>query len=252
VWRIGVLAFVCGCRFGFDATGDARSGDPMNDTGSPDPDSGSGDPDTGGSGSATLVRAGLVSYTTAMTVAPSLPAPSTAGTFLVATMASDGDLASSAPPPWQLASGTVHSGGGVCAIFIYPSNPGGITTVTITSGASANVYGQLSEWAMPTTPDRSGNATLNATGQVTVTATAPNALPGGLAITSYELSVNPAQAVTLTPSTGWTRLGSSETALRNEHYVVDYRVDSAMGQVISETITSSKAGDWTACLATFD
>src|SRR5207237_1413877 len=90
----------------------------------------------------TLVQAGGPATGTG-SVTCTLPAASTAGTLLVATVENSGGTAFSAPTGWVSAvgvGGTVRS-----TIFYYAGNPGGITSAVFTG--TANCRGSITEFS---------------------------------------------------------------------------------------------------------
>ncbi len=82
------------------------------------------------------------------TVTPTLPAPSTAGNLLVATLInSNGGATWTLPAGWTGgAAAGLHAGGAGADVWYYPANPGGISSVLCTSSGSAGLKAALAEF----------------------------------------------------------------------------------------------------------
>jgi hypothetical protein len=200
----------------------------------------------------TRVQSGTMAKVAGATVIPALPGASTAGTLLVATLASQKNTTFSAPAGWVRAV----NGGRINAeaeIWYYANNPGGITSAAFTVSGSASTAGQLSEWsgvASSSPVDKTGSATTAAATSITPTTNGPTTVAGGLAVTAAAEYLTLAGTATFTPAAGWTNLGNSGAMSSSYHYTADYRTGVAAGTV-SETITSSTIGAWAGAVAVF-
>jgi hypothetical protein len=176
-----------------------------------------------------------------------MPAASTAGTLLVATVNSDPTTtASTAPAGWAMADGINQATAGRAEVMYYPNNPGGITTVTFTTAAKALV--QLTEWSGVATSsplDQTGTSavTTKAT-TATISTTGPTTTSNELVITNdgYKLGA----ADTFTPQVGWSSLLVDEA----NGFSSEYRLDLPAA-VASETVTASKSTQWSLTVASF-
>ena len=174
-------------------------------------------------------------------------AASTAGTLLVATIKSDPtNTASTAPAGWISAAAINQANAGRSEIWYYPDNPGGITTVTFTTAANANV--ELTEWsgvAISSPLDQTGTLAQTAT-----TITAINSTSGAtaqadeLVITNDGYKISGGQ--TFTPQGGWTSLLNDPT----HGFSSEYRLNLPAA-VASETVTTSQATTWSLTIASF-
>jgi hypothetical protein len=185
-------------------------------------------------------------------VIPKLPAASTAGNLLVATVRSDTNPSNkpfTAPAGWVSAvdgrlDGTAHT-----TIFYYPNNPGGITTVSFgVAPNSIDAVAQLSEWS------GASAAPLDQTGIFTSGSNQSSATisTGGAMASANELVITGIGALQQSPQlytrgAGWTALASD---MSTEGYASEYRTNLAAG-VASETVTVSKATSWASVIATF-
>jgi hypothetical protein len=175
-----------------------------------------------------------------------LPAPTTAGTLLVATMATSKSFGP--PAPWVVTTaGTAVT----CYTFVllYPDNPGGIASVMFTTPGTTNSVGQLTEWSgvatMPLDQTAGGFVNPKATTQ---TLAATISMSNELGITAFcQYATTP----TYTPGSGWTQLGMYSGVTAGEiSYVANYQAGLAMGPV-GATETSTFSADWAGELATF-
>jgi hypothetical protein len=187
-----------------------------------------------------------------ITVTPMLPAASTAGTLLVATLRSDtspSNKAFTAPAGWVSASNAFLIDTAHTQIWYYPNNPGGITSADFgVSPASLKAVAQMSEW--------SGAATaspLDQTGTLTVSPALPVATiaTGGATSMANELVITdigfaPSGGSTYTPGAGW----SSLTNDSGNGFSSEYRVDLPAG-IASEIVTHSSATTWAMVIASF-
>jgi hypothetical protein len=196
------------------------------------------------------VQAGTVAKSAGATVAPSLPAASTTDTLLVATLASQNNSTFTAPAGWVQAVriGQLNAN---AEIWYYAKNPGGITSASFSNSGSSSVAGQLSEWsgaALVSPLDKTGTKTATLASSVAPSTQATVA--GDLAVTAAAQYLALAGTATYTPGTGWTNLGNSGATSSSYHHTADHKTGVANGNV-SETITSSTAGSWSAAMATF-
>ncbi len=187
-------------------------------------------------------------------VTPTLPAASTAGDLLVATLASgSGSAAFGAPAGWTQGP-VVGLTGSRSEIWYMANSPAGITSAAFSASGAVGVDGQLSEWSgvATTSPlDQTGTATATAATQLTVSTTTATGTAGELAIAAFDESLAVATTLTFTPGMGWTNLGNSSTggaAVRAS--TADYQLGLPVG-VVSETETSNGLGIWSGVIATF-
>ncbi len=176
-----------------------------------------------------------------------LAAASTAGSLLVATVSSDPtNTAFTAPAGWVSAAGINQATAGRSEIWYYPDNPGGISTVTFTTGVNANV--QLSEWsgvATTSSLDQTGTLAITATtASATISTSGPTTVADELVITNDGYKISGGQ--TFAHGAGWTSL-LSDTA---NGYSSEYRLDLPAA-VASETVTTSQASTWSLAIASF-
>jgi len=199
------------------------------------------------------VQMGPVVKTTTASVTLTLPAASTAGTLLVATVASNRNSAFSSPGTGWSQAAQIGQLNAAAGIWYYAGNPGGISSVTFTDTSGTSTAGQLSEWrgVLAGSPvDKTGTktATLLAT---SVTPSAGSVTTAGeLAVTSTAQYMLLPSTATYTPGTGWTNLGNSGATSSSYQYTADYRTGVPTGS-LSEKITSSEAGSLSAVIATF-
>lgn len=198
------------------------------------------------------VQVGTMAKVAGATVAPTLSAASTAGTLLVATLASQKNGSFSGPAGWVKAV-NANRANADAEIWYYANNPGGITSASFTNSGGTSAAGQLSEWSGVATSspvDKTGTATSAAALSISPATSAATTVAGDLAVTAAAEYIIVAGTATYTPGAGWTNLGNSGATSSSYQYTADYRTGLATGTV-SETITSSAAGAWAAVVATF-
>ena len=179
-----------------------------------------------------------------------LPAPSQAGTLLVATVSSETTPTKLTPPAgWISAADANQPGEGRSEIWYYPNNPGGISSAQFALNP-ATIFGnaQISEWLGADTVaplDQSGASTVAVPTTTTAISTV-GALSqtGELVMTIDGFQSLPGQ--TLTRGAGWT---ATVTDVPNG-YASEYRRDLPTG-VASETLTSGIASLWANAIAAF-
>jgi hypothetical protein len=178
-----------------------------------------------------------------------LPAPSIAGTLLVATLTSDESINKSTQPAgWVFATNANQTGAGRVEIWYYPNNPGGISSAQFAlNPATNNGEVQLSEWS------GAAAAPLDVTGATAVpvaTTTAVNATAGAttaageLAVTDEAYTIAGGQ--TFTAGGGWTGLVNDPA----RGYSSEYSASLPVG-IATETVTTSQATPWANVIATF-
>ncbi|MFN8639684.1 MAG: DUF6605 domain-containing protein [Dehalococcoidia bacterium] len=195
-----------------------------------------------------LVRAGSFGSAYASSVTLSLPAASTNGTMLLATVANNGGASFSAPAGWIRAA-TQSDGNTRADVWYYSANPGGIASVTFTAAGAVVTAGVLSEWsgvATSTPLVGSGVATANGTSVTTVTT---GAVTGDLAIATFGIMRDGGGALTTTAGSGWTAL-PRDTTTDWFHFDAAYRLGAPAG-VVTQTETAGAPVAWSAALATF-
>jgi hypothetical protein len=198
------------------------------------------------------VQVGTVARTATATVAPALGAASTAGTLLVATLASQKNATYSGPSGWTKAA-RVGQANADAEIWYYANNPGGITSASFTNSQATSTSGQLSEWSGVATSsplDKMGNTTVTLATSVAPATSAATTVAGELAVTAAAQYIAVAGTASYTPAAGWTNLGNSGATSSSYQYDADYQTGVAIGTV-GETITSSSVGAWAAVVATF-
>ncbi len=182
-------------------------------------------------------------------ITASLPAASTAGTLLVATLSSDPTPNRTVGPAgWLVAADVTQPGEGRTEIWYYASNPGGITNVTFTSNpANIAAQVQLSEWngALALNPlDQFGTSAVGvATTTTTISTAAATAQSNELVVTNMGFGIGAGQ--TYTHGANWNPLLTDLTGFASE-----YRLDLPAG-VASETVTTSQASLWANTIAAF-
>jgi hypothetical protein len=198
------------------------------------------------------VQVGTVAKAAGATVAPTLSAASTAGTLLVATLASQKNTTFTAPTGWVRAV-TSSRANAEAEIWYYAGNPGGITSASFADTGSTSTAGQLSEWtgvAASSPSDKTGTATTTLAATIAPATSAATTVAGELAVTAAAEYLIVAGTATFTPGSGWTNLGNSGASSSSYLYTADYKTGVATGTV-TETITSSSSGAWAAAVATF-
>ncbi|HZQ76778.1 MAG TPA: hypothetical protein VFE55_05575 [Acidimicrobiia bacterium] len=198
------------------------------------------------------VQVGAVTRTATATATPTLPAASTAGTLLVATLATQKNTVFTAPSGWTQAVNKAQTNA-EAAIWFYPNNPGGIASASFTSTGATSISGQLSEWSGVATAsplDKSGSASATLATSVTPATSQATTVAGELAVTAVAQYIVLAGTATYTPGSGWTNLGNTGATSSSYQYTADYRTGVPAG-VVSETVTSSASGALSAAVATF-
>jgi hypothetical protein len=198
------------------------------------------------------VQVGTVAKTAGAAVAPALSSASTAGTLLVATLASQKNGTYSGPSGWTRAV-RVGQSNADSEIWYYASNPGGITSASFTNSGASSTAGQLSEWSAVATSsplDKKGTTTVTLATSASPATSAATTVAGELAVTAAAQYITVASTASYTPAAGWTNLGNSGATSSSYQYTADYQTGVATGTV-SETITSSSLGAWSAVVATF-
>jgi hypothetical protein len=182
-----------------------------------------------------------------------VPAATTAGTLLVATLAYSGSSpAFVGPSGWTRGPNVANASGGT-EIWYYGGNPGSISSVTFTYTTTTvpGAGGALSEWSglAPTSPlDKSGTATAASVASVTVATSTNVAAAGELAITSFSHVPSNSNQSFNAPPTNWTNLVKLTGA---NAFTSDYRLGVPTGSPASEVETSNRTGSWAAAIATF-
>lgn len=189
-------------------------------------------------------------------LALTVPAASTAGTLLVATIAYSGSAPALAGPSGWTRGPNVSVTSGGTEIWYYAGNPGSISSATFTysTATTAGAGGQLSEWsgvAAVSPLDKSGTATAT-TNVTTVTATTSGsvAAAGEVGITAFAQFYSTSGTPTFTAGSGWTNLVKTTTA-GTSAFTSDSRLNLTNGSAASEQQTSSRSGTWAAAIATF-
>lgn len=203
-----------------------------------------------GGGGISLRQAGPESPTATHFLVATLPAASSAGTMLVATINSDPTPnKATAPAGWLVAASVSQAGEGRNEIYYYPNNPGGITSQTFSTNP-ATVAGnvQMTEWsgvAAIAPLDQIGTQAIAvATTTATISTAGATGQANELVITDNGFRINPGQ--TYTRGAGWNSLVAD--ALNG--FGSEYRLDLPAA-VASETVTTSQASLWANAIAAF-
>lgn len=238
--RLAAIAcVVAGCgRLGFDgpraAVDGALADDAISDVAIPD-----------GAGSGALVQQTVV-VAASGTLTLSLPSPSTPGTLLVATLATNNAI--TVPPGWTTAIEAVNTGGCTALIAYLANNSGGITAVDFAAVAGNPAVGQLAEWSGFAALDQTGTGASNnpQTMQSVQTSGTP-AAAGELGIATFCEDVNmPSYLV----ASAWAQLGSYSNVSSSPSFIDLAHEDLPMAAV-SATVQSSVGGKYEAAIATF-
>jgi len=203
-----------------------------------------------GAGVISLRQTGAESPRQTHFLTPSLPAPSIAGTLLVATISSDpSPNKTTAPVGWQLAVDINQAVEGRTEIWYYPNNPGGITTVQFATNP-AGIAGQmqLTEWngVLAVAPlDQTGSqAVAGLSTTTTVSTSGATAQAAELVITNIGFQSPAGQTYTR---------GASWNSLLNDTpggFASDYRLDLPAA-VAGESVSVSHSTAWSNAIATF-
>jgi hypothetical protein len=182
-------------------------------------------------------------------VTGTLPAPSAAGTLLVATLTSDeSPNKSTQPAGWLFAANANQAGAGRVEIWYYPSNPGGLSSFQFALNPATD-FGevQISEWngAAVAPLDQTGSTVIPVAATTAVNATGGvTAVAGELAITDSAFTIAAGQ--TYSPGAGWTNTVNDVT----NGYGAEYALNLPVG-IATETVSASQATPWSAVIATF-
>jgi len=184
-------------------------------------------------------------------VTAALPVASTAGTLLVASVATNDPTSLAFPAGWIVAVQATVSGGCASTIAYLPDNPGGITTVMFTVNAGIPMEAVVTEWsgASPTSPvdvTGIGGSSTPQTAQTVQTAASTSAAGDFGVVVFCEDNNTP----TYTPGPGWTNFGSYSATSAYPSFTTDRREGLPLG-VVSATETSSVGGKYQAAIATF-
>jgi hypothetical protein len=184
---------------------------------------------------------------------PTLPAPSTPGTLLVADVRSDASPNRFLADPGWIEAGVPSQSGSSprTEIWYYPNNPGGIQMplFTITPG-SIDSTAQMTEWRNVATINPLDLAANFATGTSQLTATV-STTPTATA-SANELVITDDGVVEFVPGQVLTQ-GASWNSLANDPtdgFSAEYRLDLPAA-IASETVTSTKPTSWALVMAAF-
>jgi hypothetical protein len=204
------------------------------------------------SGRISNVQIGAESAPTRTTITLTLPAPSRAGTLLVADLKSDTNPSNkpfTAPAGWLSANNAFLNGTAHAQIWYYSNNPGGISSAAFgLTPNSIDGIGQMTEWRNVATVaplDRTGTLTVGSNQlTATISTSAATTMANDLVITDDGFNHSVGQ--TVLPGAGWNSLLSDvANGVRAE-----YRLDLPAA-VASETVTSSVATTWAMVIAAF-
>jgi len=180
-----------------------------------------------------------------------LPTASTAGTLLVATVASDKVGGFTAPAGWQRGTSVSGTTSGEVEVWYYPANPGGISVAAFGNGATHFAGGQLTEWsgASASGPlDVSATAVASTGASLTVTSTAASSAPGELGISAFLQTAG----ATLGAGPGWAQLGTAQVTRGGNSFTYASDSRNSLAQTtVSENESSSKSAAFLGVIATF-
>ena len=183
--------------------------------------------------------------------------------MLIVVVAGLGDsTTATAPGAWQQAQESSGGQNRRTAIFYYANNPGSVSSVVITFGASTTaIAGQMVEWSGMNTLaplDVFGRNNSTSTTTLTVNGNQSNnnqdAYANEIAVTAFQEDLTSAGTVTFTPGAGWTNFGTTSATSTTMQYTADYETGLANNATPQETETSSvssSAVGWGGVLATF-
>jgi hypothetical protein len=198
------------------------------------------------------VQIGAESALTRTTITLTLPAPSVAGTLLVADLKSDTSPSNkpfTAPAGWLSANNAFLNGTAHTEIWYYPNNPGGISSAAFgLTPNSIDGIGQMTEWRNVATVsplERTGTLTVNSN-QLTATISSSPATTIANELVITDDGFNHSAGQTVLPGAGWNSLLSDVA----NGFRAEYRLDLPPGGA-GETVTSSVATMWAMVLATF-
>lgn len=239
-----VLWMLAGCgRLGFDTrtdlTGDGpRSGDGTQQQG-----------DGGGSAAGPLVQATTVMVGTGPQTL-SLPAPTSAGTLLVASLGLNSLSGVTPPAGWQINANGSVSGGCVAAMATEISGAAGRQSFTFMAPAGAPVAMQITEWSgvlLGNPYDGSGFGGGGPTTSLTIATVLPNMSVGDLGIATFcEDTTMPA----FTAGAGWTQLGQAANVASSPSLLTEVQTGEPALK-ITATATSSLSTKFAAVVMTF-
>jgi hypothetical protein len=183
-------------------------------------------------------------------ITATLPAASTAGTLLVATINSlTTPNKFTGPAGWASAVEIDNPTEGRSEIWYYPNNPGGITTATFTMNpATVSGAAEISEWngAATISPlDASGTTSISVPVSSATTSTlGAMAQSGELVITNIGFKI--VAGNTYSQGAGWNSIVKDNSF----GYASEYRLDLPAGTA-SETSTTTAPTNWANVIATF-
>jgi hypothetical protein len=191
----------------------------------------------------------LPSFSLSSSLNVTMSSASTAGNLLVVVLSGSGTF-STTVPGWVSARaqvGAANSQG--AAIWYYPNNPGGITSVLFTSTVGTALAGEMSEWSgvARSSPLDATNSTTSATATTGYTLAITPSLSNELVLTDYSWFKSGGGG-SWTNGTGWTNL--SQATISNYALGSDYNLGLASGAQ-SETVSEGVAGTWAAVGVTF-
>lgn len=198
----------------------------------------------------TLVQAGTVVTASPVTMA----SVSTGGRLLVIVV--ECNLNPTLPAGWVSVTNTTWS-----RIFCYPGNPGGISSVALTSPGTVQ-GAQMLEFAGAATispVDQTGaaNATVTTSSPMNISTSGATALASELAVSGAYLGLGTSTKITVSAGAGFTQAGQVGNAVKQQaHVTFDYKLDTgAAAQVITDAITQDVTGVagsiWDYAIATF-
>jgi hypothetical protein len=240
---LAVACLIAGCgRLGFDA-----AGKPTGDAAEHGDGANTGDGAGSASGGPRQVSPAVLG-TGSVTI--TLPAPTTPGTLLVATLGLN-NLSVTPPPNWMLnANGTV-SGACTSAIATDRSGTGGQQSFTFTLPGGAVSAIQVSEWGgidLGNPIDAAGfGGGLQPATALTITTMSAATVPGELAIGTF---CQDTTMPSFTPGAGWTELGQAANTSASPSLLGEYQLGVPSAQ-ITATGTSSISSKYAATVMTF-
>ncbi len=212
-----------------------------------------------------LVNANTVATITSGTTVTPTCTSTAAGNLLVLGLSGESGLTITFTPPagWQKAiSYHPASSNDYVDIWYYPNNPGGITSVAVTTGnAGTSISAQIMEFSdsagSNTSPlDKTGSNQVTSGTTVAVSTSSTIAAAHELAVAVFACHYTSATKVTLAAGTGFTEAGNYGNAIKQtDHAAFDYELDTGASSGITVTDTEADGGvtvtDFAGAIATF-
>lgn len=197
---------------------------------------------TGGAAAVAQVQSAALTTGASSVIGVTLPLPSTAGTLLVALLSNVfGTTITAAPTGWTLLKSQDQGGVAHIEVWIYPNNPGGLSTFNFTQSVTQSWESHISEWSGV---HLAGTLDVAATGATATSGTTLALTTGGNVPTTGDIAIAAwiqkviTGVVTFTTPAGFTRL-CANPASQIEHMNAEYKVNPATGAPLAPTMTSN-------------